>query len=124
MENITQAIRAVELEIDTTVRRLSLLRRSLESLKAIPADGKARIAAGAEESDGRYRGQEVGAAVRQFMQSKKSATLDEIRDALDCGSISWGKYPKRQVKLAIVNSPNVYAITGALVTLIPVPSPV
>jgi hypothetical protein len=118
MENTMQAIRAIESEIDATELRLSLLRKSLEGLKAIPPNGTTRITAGAEESDGRYRGLGAGAAVRLFMQGKRSATLDEIRHALDRGGITWGKYPKRQVKLAVVNSPKVYAIKGDLVTLI------
>jgi hypothetical protein len=119
MENIMQAIRAIESEIDVTELLLSTLRKSLEGLKAFPANGVPRITACAEQSDGRYRGLDVGAAVRQSMQSRKSATLDEIRDALDRGGITWGKYPKRQVKLAVVNSPKMYAIKGDLVTLIP-----
>jgi hypothetical protein len=65
----------------------------------------------------------AGAALRQVMQGRKSATLDEIREALDRG-ISWGKYPKRQVALAVANSPKLYAQQGDLVTLIPNPQPV
>ena len=53
------------------------------------------------------------------MQNKKSATFDEIRDGLGRGGIRWGKYPKRQVKLAVVNSPKVYTFTDDIVTLIP-----
>jgi hypothetical protein len=118
MENTTQAIRAIESEIGMTELRLSALRTSLESLRRIPTNGMSHVMAGAEASGVLYRGQTVGVAILQFMQAKKSATLDEIRNALDRGGIKWGKYPKRQVKLAVVNSPKLYAIKGDLVTLI------
>ncbi len=116
MESI---IAAIESEIQLTELRLSALRKSLESLRGIPPNGAAQFVASTEVSDGRYRGLDVGAAVRQYVQSKRSATLDEIRDALGRGGIMWGKYPKRQVKLAVVNSPRLYTIKGDLVTLIP-----
>jgi hypothetical protein len=118
MESIIQAIQSIESEISMTELRLSALRKSLESLRAIPTNGTAHNPTRAEESDGQYRGQGVGAALRQVMRNRKSATLDEIRDALDRGGISWGKYPKRQVALAVANSPKLYAQQGDLVTLI------
>ncbi len=124
MESIIHAMQAIESEIGVTELRLSALRKSLEALRAIPAIGTVSIMAGAEEPDGRYRGQGVGAALRQFMQNRKSATLDEIRDALGRGGISWGKYPKRQVALAVANSPKLYAQQGDLVTLIPISEPI
>jgi hypothetical protein len=115
-ENI---IREIESEIRVTESQLADLRKLLEVARGIPISGTHHNIAIVELPDGRYRGQTAGAALRQFMQNKKSATLDEIRDALDRGGLIWGKYPKRQVKLAVVNLPKVYAINGDLVTLIP-----
>jgi hypothetical protein len=115
MESI---VREIESEINATESRLICLRELLDMAKGIPTNGTTHDMASIEVPNGRYRGQAVGAALRQFMQNRKSATLDEIRDALDRGGITWGKYPKRQVKLAVVNSPRVYAIKGDLVTLI------
>jgi hypothetical protein len=116
MESIVTAIA----EIKEVELLLSALRKSLEILTGIPTNRTPRVSASAEEHDGRYRDQKVGAALRRYMQDKKSATLDQIRDALDRGGIRWGKYPKRQVKLAVVNLPKVYAIKGNFVTLIPI----
>lgn len=90
--------------------------RAGQSVTILPSAAMARAE---ESSDARFKGQGVGAAVRQYMEIKKSATLDEIREALDRGGIEWGKYPKRQVALAIANSPKIYAVNGDTVTLNP-----
>lgn len=118
MQSVIQAIQAIDSEIDKTEMQLSALYKSLKSLRAILTNGTAYIPASADTLDGRYKGQAVGAAVRQFMQNRKSATLEEIREELDRGCISWGKYPKRQVALAVANSPQLYAQQGDRVTLI------
>ena len=65
-----------------------------------------------------YRGQKVGVAVRQYMEVQHVAALDDIRRALDEGGIPWGKYPKRQVALAVANRPDLYSQKGDVVTMI------
>lgn len=116
---IESIVSSIESRIKVTALELSALHKSLEILRGIPASGATRIEASVQGPDGLYRGQKVGAAVRGYMQNKKSATFDEIRDGLGRGGIRWGKYPKRQVKLAVVNSPKVYTFTDDIVTLIP-----
>jgi hypothetical protein len=112
-------IRAIESEINRKESELSALRQSLESLRALGCRSSAPTAVGAGRvSSDQFEGQGVGAAVRQFMQVKRSASLDEIREALDRGGIKWGKYPKRQVALAVANSPAVYALKDGTVTLV------
>jgi len=46
------------------------------------------------------------------------ARKEEILDALNRGGITWGKYPKRQVALAVANSPAVYSVDGDTVSII------
>lgn len=113
-------IRAIELEIEKKERELSALRQSLNALRA-PGGRPAPpvVSTGEGISGTQFRGQYVGAAVRQYMETKKVAKKDEIVDALSQGGITWGKYPKRQVALAVANSPKVYAVEGDTVTIIP-----
>jgi hypothetical protein len=116
MENV---IRAIESEINNKEMELSALRQSLDNLRGLRGLSSASTAVGADRiSVGQFEGQSVGAAVRQFMQVKRSATLDEIREALDRGGIKWGQYPKRQVALAVANSPTVYTLKDGSVTLV------
>jgi hypothetical protein len=115
MEDI---IRAIELEINKKERELSALRQSLDTLRE---PGRRSFSAASTDlvSATQFRGQGVGSAVRQYMETKKIARKEEIVDALNRGGIAWGKYPKRQVALAVANSPTVYRVEGDTVTLIP-----
>jgi hypothetical protein len=50
-------------------------------------------------------GKPVVFAIREYLESiGRSATLDELREALEAGNCTMGKYPKRTVKLAVVNN--------------------
>jgi|SRR5882672_66249 len=115
MENV---IRAIESEIIKKETELSALRQSLDSLRGFR--GRSSVAPTVADADWisprLFEGQRVGKAVRQFMQVKGSATLEEIREALDRGGIAWGKYPKRQVALAVANSPALYMVKDGTVT--------
>src|ERR1035438_2552817 len=111
MENL---VIKIDEQIKAREAEIAMLKRARENLAGIT------IRASADEpEDGRYKGQKVGNAVRTFMQSRRSATLDEIREALDRGGIQWGKYPKRQVALVISNNPSLYALddTTGVVTI-------
>lgn len=59
-------------------------------------------------------------AIYSFFNVKKSdtATLDEIRLALIGGGAALGKYPKRSVKLAVVNNPKCFSLSGNSVRLL------
>ena len=107
-------------EIGRLESQLSALRKSLSSLREITGESTVERIMASGDPDGRYEGQDVGSAVRQFMQDRRVATREEIRKALDRGGITWGKYPKRQVALAIANKPKVYSLKGETVTLIQV----
>jgi hypothetical protein len=102
-------------------KKIMVAEQTASNLRAALAalDNGVDIAASAEvpRNGTRFAGQDVSAAIRQYMQEQRSATLDEIREALTSGGIEWGKYPKRQVKLTIVNNPSVYALKGETVTL-------
>src|SRR5579884_1999054 len=101
-----KVIQVLESEISRQEMDLAYLRETLRRFKTMEDhNGKQVTLASEVVHDGSYVGQAVGAAVRRFMQDRRSATLDEIREALTRGGIEWGKYPKRQVKLAVVNSP-------------------
>ncbi len=113
MQKVIQVLRA---EISQKETELAYLREALS--RFVTMSGRGGVRASAEVApNGSYVGQKVRAALRQFMETQRSATLDEIREALTQGGISWGKYPKRQVKLAVVNSPAIYNLKDDLVTL-------
>ena len=60
----------------------------------------------------------LGDAAREYLTQKGSpATIDEIREVLIAGGAAVGQYPKRSVKLAIVNNPRVFEIKNGLVYL-------
>ena len=115
--SIERITKVVEEEIAQMEANLAAAKTLLAGLRA-GSYGKDTYSIMASASSGIYEGQTVGSALRQFMQSKGgSASLDEIRKALTDGGITWGKYPKRQVKLAIVNSPKIYSLKGETVSL-------
>ena len=113
-----EVILAIEKEISLREQELVALHESLTNLRKAASREPLSLAASAEvPHDDKFAGQKIGAAIRQFLQAKHVATVDEIREALTHGGVKWGAYPKRQVKLAIVNSPNTYTIKGDVVTL-------
>lgn len=66
----------------------------------------------------RFKGMRLGAAIREYLYRKgASATIQELIEVLAAGGCSEGKYPKRSVKLAIVNNPSLFEISNDLVYL-------
>ena len=116
-----EVILAIEKEISLREQELVALHESLTNLRKAASREPLSLAASAEarnnDNGTQFAGQKIGAAIRQYLQAKHVATVDEIREALTHGGIKWGAYPKRQVKLAVVNSPNIYSIKGDVVTL-------
>jgi hypothetical protein len=61
-----------------------------------------------------FIGLRIGFAARLYLLEKESASayLDEIREALLQAGCDMGKYPKRSIKLAVVNSPKTFQWEG------------
>ena len=110
-------IKALETAINIRRAELQNLEEHLQRFRTMQTRGRIGVIASPKLITGAFKGIDVGAAVRQFMESKRVSTLDEIREVLDKGGIEWGKYPKRQVALAISNRPDLYTKNGDVVSL-------
>lgn len=116
---VESVIKAQEEYIQLREAELVKLHEILNSLRTIPSRRPILpLTLNGDFTVKPYRARSaVGQAVYQYMQRRGTATQDEIREALTRGGIKWGKYPKRQVALAISNSPDLYIAKGDTVTL-------
>jgi len=65
-----------------------------------------------------FKGIPLGMAIRDYLASKRSpATLEEIEERLALGGSDLGKYPKRSVKLAVVNNARYLELRNGIVEL-------
>lgn len=98
----------LEQEFEAIIRaRRSELERFERMLSILKEKGSARSNA-PEVSPDQFKLFGVGSAAREFVRQNGSVHLDEIREALLRGSCDMGKYPKRSIKVAIVNSPKIF----------------
>lgn len=109
-------IAVLEAEIRKHESYLVELKESLSRIRAVRYDPAPHSVA-PTESSASYKGQKVGSAVRQYMEVHRVASLEDIRRALDNGGMEWGKYPKRQVALAVSNRPDLYSQSDEVVTM-------
>jgi hypothetical protein len=125
MDNIILGIQG---EIEKRRGEIEKIKREMEALEQALIGLRTTAAERASEMDtskqlaisGHFQGLHGKHAIYSFFNAKKSdtAALDEIELTLIRGGAALGRYPKRSIKLAVVNNPKCFSISGNIVRLL------
>ena len=105
----------VELEatIDAKRKELKRFERSLSALKETDGANETSSPHSSESvNPHQFEGTKPNKAVVIYLARRQSAMLDDICEALLRGGCRMGTYPKRTIKLVVVNSPRTFELTG------------
>ena len=107
-------LETLEHEITITREKLAILQNLLGQLTTMPS-ATGVISITPPTIPNQFSGQPVGTSLRQiFAVLKRGATQDELEELLAQGNADLGQYPKRTVKLALVNNRRYFELRDGL----------
>jgi len=110
-------ITALEQEIEVQRQRLHLLEESLARFKQMEAAGASKPVT-ATVLPGQFQSKPISHAIQEYVSMcGGSAKIADLPQALSAGDAKLGKYPKRSVKLAVLNSPERLELRDGVVYL-------
>jgi len=107
---MTNFMTALREEIEVQRQRLRLLEESLARFEEMESNARNKVASKpltAAVLPGQFISKPVGHAISEYLaMAGGSAKITDLPEALAAGDAEMGRYPKRAIKLAILNSPD------------------
>jgi len=124
MQSIVQLQRTIETRVTEVENSAKEIRRLLLQMnEVVGTSSTTHRDTNQEEKNpfpipGQFQNKPLGMAVREYLAYKRGpATLEELIQVLRQGGADLGTYPKRSVKLAIVNNHQYFELRGVTVYL-------